>query len=136
MRRFSAILLLLLCCSPFVYGQKTRFGQVTEKPSQSDYTIKVHLSATQIRHYCKGFGDGVSCGEGLYAETILNGKKIELSGSSRIAKNNHTLIVPGDYPARLTKDIHNADSTTISQEYDLLLSDGTVWHCVTTGISE
>jgi hypothetical protein len=136
MKKFVAFLFLVLCSAPLIYGQVTRFGQAKVKPNPADYTIKVHISATHIRHYCSGFRDQVNCDDGLYADAILNGKKFELSGSSEIAINRRVLIVPGDYPARLTKDVHNADSTAVHQEYDLLLSDGTIWKCETSGISE
>jgi hypothetical protein len=66
----------------------------------------------------------------------LNGKKIKLSGVAVIVKKTLMLIAPGDYPAKLLKDIHNSDSSLFNQEYDLLLPDDTVWHCYTTGISE
>jgi hypothetical protein len=98
--------------------------------------LKVHISGARIRPDCSQPGSLVTCSDRLYAEALLNGKKLELKGSAEIIKHNSTIIVPGDYQARLTKDIHNADSSVIAQEYDVLLPDNTVWHCVTTGISE
>jgi hypothetical protein len=127
MRRFAAILFLMLFST---------LAWSADKPNPADYTIKVHISATHIRHFCSERGADVRCDDGIYADAILNGKKIELLGGDVIDKKVGMLIIPGDYPVRLTKDIHNADSTAIRQEYDILLPDGTVWHCVTTGISE
>ena len=75
-------------------------------------------------------------GQALYADAILNGKKLELQGNPIGIQRSWALIIPGDYPARLTKDIHNADSTAIFQEYEILLPDGTVWPCVSSGVSE
>jgi hypothetical protein len=132
MRSSTMILLLVFCFSPFVSGQKTRLGQVTEKPNPADYAIKVHVSKSQIRPVCVS---GL-CNDLLYADAVLNGKKIELSGTDPIVKKTLMLIAPGDYPVKLTKDNHNSDGTLFSQNYDLLLSDGTVWHCWTSGISE
>ena len=136
MRQLVVALCLLLFSTSLIYGQKTRFGQTPEKPNPADYVIKVHISATHIRHYCTDWGVNVNCGEGLYADAIVNGKKIELSGANVIDKKVIMLIIPGDYQVKLTKDNHNSDNTLISQEYDLLLPDGTIWHCVTSGISE
>lgn len=123
MRKFVAVLFLLLCAT---------FVRAAEKPNPADYTIKLHISASRIKTEC---GDGL-CRDILYADTILNGKKLELSGIAVILQKTAVLIVPGDYPAKLLKDIHNSDSTLFNQEYDLLFSDNIVWHCYTTGVTE
>jgi|ERR1035437_2004530 hypothetical protein len=137
MKKFVAVLFLLLCSTSLIYGQKSRLGQATEKPNPAEYPIKVHISATHIRHYCTSFRDMVYCVDGLYADAIVNGKKIELSGSAKnILKHQSVLIIPGDYQIKLTKDNNSADGTLFGQEYDLLLPNGTIWHCVTSGISE
>jgi hypothetical protein len=107
-----------------------------ETPNSADCNINVHFSATRIRPYCIEPGSQVTCSNELYADAVLNGKKLELRGTAEIIKHNSTLIVPGDYRARLTKDIHSADGSAIAQEYDIVLPDNTVWHCVTTGTSE
>jgi hypothetical protein len=132
MRRPVAVLLLLLCSISPIYGQKTRFGQTAEKPNPADYTIKVHVSASHLKTECSS---GI-CSNILYADTVLNGKKIELSGVAVIVKKTLMLIIPGDYPARLIRDEHNSDSTLFNQEYELLLPDNIVWQSFTTGISE
>jgi hypothetical protein len=136
MRKYAAILLLLFCFSPFVSGQKTRYGQTQAKPNPSDYPINVHFSATHIRNICFQPGDRVSCDIELYADAVLNGKKLELSGVMVTFQKARVLVVPGDYPAKLLIDIHNSDSTLFIQEYDLLLPDNIVWKCSTTGVSE
>ena len=124
MRKFAALLFLLLCST---------LAWSADKPNPTEYPIKVHISASHMLPTCEGPG----CGFLLYADAIGNGKKIELSGSAEnIIKHQSVLIIPGDYQASITKDIHNADSTVIRQEYDLLLPDGTVWKCSTSGISE
>jgi hypothetical protein len=130
MRQLVVALSLLLISTSLIYGQKTRFGQTPEKPNPADYVIKVHISATHIRNFCD------HCVDVLLTDALLNGKKIELTGSAMNISGRSVLIIPGDYQARLTKDIHNTDSTVIRQEYDLLLPDGTVWNCFTSGISE
>jgi hypothetical protein len=123
MKKFVAVLFLMLC-STLTWS--------ADKPNPADYTVKVHISASHLKTVC---GDGL-CSNLLYADAVLNGKKIELSGNDPIVKKTLMLIAPGDYPVKLTKDNHNSDGTLFSQEYDLLLPDGTVWHCYTSGISE
>ncbi len=136
MKSFVAAMLLAMCIAPLNYAQKTRFGQKTEAPNPADFTLKVHLSASHIRRGCLGYGDQLSCGNQLYAEVVLNGKKLELSGPPVSIEKQGAMIVPGDYAVRLTQDVHNSDGTAIYQAFDLLLPDNTVWHCFTTGISE
>ena len=136
MRKFVAVLFVLLCSTPLIYGQKTRFGQTPEKPDPADYAIKVHISATHLRNICIQPGASVTCSIGLYADAVLNGKKLELSGVMVTFQKARVLVVPGDYPAKLTIDGQNPDTAWFGQEYDLLLPDGTIWHCYTAGISE
>jgi hypothetical protein len=113
-----------MVCSTFVLA--------ADKPNPADYTIKMHISASRLRTECAND----LCRNILYADTILNGKKIELLGVAVIFQKTLELIVPGDYPAKLLKNIHNSDSTLFNQEYDLQLPDNIVWHCCTTGITE
>ena len=133
MKKFFAVPFLLLCSTSLIYGQKTRLGQTPEKPTPADYPIKMHISASHIVYYC--FGEG-GCRGDLHADAILNAKKFDLTGTTTLDKHNPALLIPGDYPARLTKDVQTGNSAAIYQEYDVLLPDGAVWHCVTTGISE
>ncbi len=136
MKKFVAVLFLMFCASSLIYGQKTRYGQAPETPKTTaaggtnDNLIKVHIFATHIRNFCD------KCIDQLLADALLNGKKIELTGFAKNISGRSVLIIPGDYHARLTKDLHNSDSTEIRQEFDLLLPDGTVWKCFTSGISE
>ncbi|MGA3011336.1 MAG: hypothetical protein ABSD72_13850 [Terracidiphilus sp.] len=136
MRKFLAVLILFLCSTSLIHGQKTRYGQDAEASKTvatngtNNNFIKVHVSATRIRSFCG------NCVDELFADALLNGKKIELAGPARNISGRSVLIIPGDYQARLTKNLHNADSTVVRQEFDLLLPDGTVWHCYTSGISE
>jgi hypothetical protein len=123
MKSFASVLFLLLC---------TTFVQASEKPNPADFTIKVHITASHLKTECAD----VNCKNILYADSILNGKKIELSGVAVIVKKTLMLIIPGDYPARLIRDEHNSDSTLFNQEFELLLPDNIVWQSFTTGISE
>ena len=135
-RKFTAVLALLLCLAFSAHAQRTRFGQTPEEHNPADFAVDVHISASHIRYYCTGFRDQISCGNGLFADVIVSGKKFELSGATTIGKNKSALLVPGDYKARLTKNVKDNDGAVISQEYDVLLSNGATWHCVVTGISE
>jgi hypothetical protein len=132
MRKFVAVSFLLLCFTSLIYAQNTQLEQNTVKTDSANQTITAHISASHLQTEC--FNS--VCSWKLYADAVLNGKKIELSGSAIITMNNYSLIKPGDYQIRLTKDIHNSDRTLFSQAYDLLLPDGAVWHCFTSGIAE
>jgi hypothetical protein len=136
MRKFIVIVALMVCFMFPVRGQKTRLGQIPEKHNLADYSSDVHISSTHIRYYCSGFRDQISCSNGLFADVIVNGKKLELSGATTIGKHEFVLLIPGDYKARLTKNVSDQNGAVIKQEFDVLMSDGTTWHCVTTGISE
>jgi hypothetical protein len=135
-KKFLLVLFLLLCSASLINAQKTRSGQkASEKPSPADYTVKLHISATHNRDNCTG-GGPMPCANWLYADAIVNGKKFELMGTTNLDKHDSVLLIPGDYPARLTRDVQTKNSAELFQEYDVLLPDGATWHCVTTGISE
>jgi uncharacterized FAD-dependent dehydrogenase len=122
------VVLLLVLCSTAIYGQKTRLESDKNASNPANYTVKIHISASHIE-----------CGSGacdLFADTVLNGKKIELRGGTVSYKRINMLLVPGDYAAKLINDSLNPNSAWFGQEYKLLLPDGTTWHCYTTGIFE
>ena len=135
MRKFVVIGVMLAFLSS-TDGQKTRFGQTL--PTLA--TVHLHVFASHLRINCSGSGigagPGVGCGYGLYVDAVLNGKKVELSGDSKIGKQRLALVAPGDYSAELINDEHNADQTVVSQDYRLLLPDGTTWQCQLSGIVE
>jgi hypothetical protein len=132
MKKLLVVLFLIHCVPSSLYGQKSRFGQSAEKPNAADYTVMVHISASHLKTECVNG----NCSNLLYADAVLNGKKVKLSGEAVIVKKTLMLISPGNYTAKLAKDIHNSDSSLFNQEYYLLLPDNTVWHCFTAGISE
>ncbi len=136
MKSLVAVMFFLLCSTSFLDGQKTRLGQKQERPNPADFNVKIHISASHIRPYCTEIGSQIVCNEALFADVPMNGKKLEFKGPAQVLQHSSVLIIPGDYPARITKDVHNSDSTLLSQEYDVLLPDNRVWHCVTAGISE
>ena len=119
MKKFVAVLFLLLCATCL---------QAKDKPNPADYAIKMHISGSNIEPY--------SGGTYLHVDTNLNGKKIELTGAAVTYKRIDMLLIPGDYPAKLLNDSQNPNSAWLGQDYELLLPDGTTWHCSISGISE
>jgi hypothetical protein len=110
----------------------TAVARAAETPNPAGSASKIHVSASHLDTRCVS---GV-CSNLLYADTILNGKKLQLSGNAVIVKKTLMLIAPGDYTAKLLKDNHNSDGSLFNQEYDLFLPDNIVWQCFTTGVSE
>jgi hypothetical protein len=134
MRKIFAVLLLLICTASVIHAQKARYGQAP--PKALGPAVKVHISASHIRESCTGNSGNIWCSPELFADAIVDGKKLELSGASEIEKHEFVVLSPGDYAAEPTKDVHNSDETVINREYNVLLPDGAVWHCIVTGISE
>jgi hypothetical protein len=141
MKRRISIICFLLCLSSLIYGQKYRMGQAPKPANPSEFPLQLHISASHIRRVCTGLDSpnsaGVFCtSDGLFVDAVMNGKKVELWGDSTIGKQKSSILVPGDYKAQLTNDGHNADRTAISQDYVVLLSDGTTWQGHLSGITE
>jgi hypothetical protein len=113
--------------------RKVPTGQYPVNQNQNDYTINVHVSATHFRQ-CATVGLNAPCGEGVYADAVLNGKKVELFGS--VDKHQALLIVPGDYRAMLPKKPRASNTVVFFQDYYVLLPDKTAWPCEITGFSE
>ena len=133
MRRFFVALLLCLC-SLAMYGQKTRFGQEAPyaKPGV-DYPIKVHISGLHYRGEYKGSGLNEAV---IYADTVMDGKKLELRGDSEQLPFQAYNLSPGDYQARLLKDPHKVSDTPMFQEYEVVLPNKKVWRCTVSGVYE
>ena len=74
------------------------------------------------------------CGEGLYAEATLDGKKFEIFGG--VDKHQAPLLVPGDYLAMLPKKPLDGGKPVLGQGYYVLLPDRSAWICSITGLSE
>lgn len=136
MRKSLVVVCFLIGALPLAHSQKIRFGQVQKKPDPAKFTVHVHISSTHQLAGCSGSGNSVECGPGLFAETVIDGKKVELWGNATFGKYKYAVLAPGDYLAQVTGDVHNADSTVIAETYLLLLSDGTTWPCGLSGMSE
>jgi hypothetical protein len=112
---------------------KYRPGQYPVNQNPNDYTINLHVSATHFRE-CATVGLNGPCGEGVYVDAILNGKKVELFGS--VDKHQSLLIVPGDYRAMLPNRPRASSIEVLFQHYYVLLPDKAAWPCEITGFSE
>lgn len=136
MRNSVLALFLLAGLLPLAQSQKTRFGQTQEKADPANFPVHVHISNSHIRYSCSGVNTSIMCNPNLYADAVIDGKKVELWGQATIGKVHFAVLAPGDYQAQVKDEAHNADNTALSRNYLLLLSDGTTWHCALSGLSE
>jgi hypothetical protein len=112
-----------------MHGQKTRLSQEPQHAQPGDvYPIKVHISGLHYRVEDVAWV--------IYADAVVNGKKIELNGGQYSHFTTFYKLPLGDYQARVLKDSHKIDGTPMFQQYELVLPDKTVWRCAVTGISE
>jgi hypothetical protein len=134
----AALLMLLINVVPFAYGQKTRFGpRSPEAKTGVDYPVRVHVTAIQIRSHCSELKGPASCRDVVYAESVIDGKKLELMGDRVWLPTFYVFpVTPGDYKARITKEAPTAVLAPLDREYELVMPDETVWPCSVTGISE
>jgi hypothetical protein len=95
-----------------MHGQKTRWGQeLPHAKTGDDYPIKVHISGIHYRGEYTGSGQTADV---IYADAVMNGKKVELRGD-REAPFQYYKLPLGDYQARLLKDPHKMGDTPIFQ---------------------
>ncbi|MGA7242362.1 MAG: hypothetical protein WBX19_04225 [Terracidiphilus sp.] len=97
-----------------------------------DYPIAFHISGIHVRTPCKG----ETCNDVVYADAIVDGKRIELMGDWIWYPNYSSVaLFPGDYKGRLFKD-SKKNAGPIFQQYELLLRENTIWRCTVTGVYE
>ena len=132
MKKLFALSIIFLCSLASAQG-KYRAGQYPVDQKPPNYTIKVHISATRFRS-CAVLAVNTYCGEGLYADATLEGKKFEVFGG--VDKRQSSLIVPGDYMAMLPKKPRYGGQAVVGQWYYVLLPDKSAWICGITGRSE
>jgi hypothetical protein len=136
LKKLAVTLFLTTCLLPFIYGQKTRLAPAPKARPGVEYPIKVHVSAVSIRKECPARLNNEPCNE-LDVDAIIDGKKIELRGVEvSYPSYKRFNVLPGDYKARLLKNRSNARAAPLDSEYELVLSDKSVWSCTVTGISE
>jgi hypothetical protein len=121
---------LAFCSSSFLmHGQKTRLSQEPQHATPGAvYLIKVHISGLHYRVEDVAWV--------IYADAVVDGKKVELYGAQRSHFSTFYKLPLGDYQARLLRDSHKIDGTPMYQQYELVLPDSAVWRCTVTGFSE
>ena len=86
----------------------------------------MHISGIHVRTHCGSLTN--LCDDVFYADATLNGKKVDLMGS--------TVPIPlGDYEAKQVKS-PVPGLQEIGQKYEILLRDRSIWRCTVTGFSE
>jgi hypothetical protein len=120
-------------CSLVTHGQKTRFGQELPHAKPGDnYPVKVHISGIRYRKEYVGSGQTADV---IYADAVVNGKKVELRRDREVPFQYLKLSL-GNYQARLRKDPRKIGDTPIFQVYEVVFPDRTVGSFTVTGISE
>ena len=110
-----------------------RYGQELADAKPGDnYPIKVHISAIHYRKEHIGSGQNADV---LYADAVMNGKKIELRGDREVPFQYFKLPL-GDYQARLVRDPHKMGDMPLFQIYEVVFPDRTVGSFTVTDISE
>jgi hypothetical protein len=123
--------LSLIFCTSLVCAQSSQ-----KTKADVAHPLTVHVSASHIQYNCPIASNGCSSSD-LYANVTVNGKKLELMGPAQIVRKvQPSVLLPGDYPARILSDTQAAGGSLARQEYELVLADGTVWHALVTGITE
>jgi hypothetical protein len=138
MGKSFAVVILLVGVAPFLCGQKLRYGPGPPVAKAGvEFPIKVHVSGIEIRSRCSEFKGPTSCRDVVYAETLVDGKKIELMGDRVWLPTFFVFpVMPGDYDARVVRDAPKPDEAPLDQEYELVLKGGTLWRCTVTGMAE
>jgi hypothetical protein len=132
MKRFCFGLAVLLC-SVSLHAQKTRYGQELPfaKPGV-DYPLAVHVAGLRVRADCtEGYCDNI-----LFVDVTVNGRKLELEGSSGIPEKPYkgpVLLSIGDFRGRVLK---NASGMGIGDGYELVLPNNKVLPFLVTGVFE
>jgi hypothetical protein len=141
--RKSAVILLLLLCLSFAYGQKTRFGQAPPKAKPgTNYPIQAHVSGIHIRTECTVYDpmphlQDQPCREVAFVDVTLDGKRMELMGNwTWVPGEYQTPITVGDFAARIVKDNPKMSASPMHRKYEILLPDKTAWRCEVSGYYE
>ncbi len=95
------------------------FGAVSwAAPNPDDYSINLHVTAS---HWIVMPGTG----SGMYQELTgtVDGKKYTFIGEEVLTTHSLSVLAPGDYKAKLVRDIHK-NTFQFSQTYELLFPEG------------
>ena len=110
------LIVLIFICSVFAYAV----------PNTADYNIDVHVSATRMVRY----GGEIARHQNL--TVTIDGKKLELETIDL----PNSLLMLGDYKAKIVKDRHGAGDYDSWKVYELLLPDHKTRQFVVVGQSE
>jgi hypothetical protein len=95
-------------------------------PNPADYTVTVHVTGSHFRS---------SYGSSLVFDCLIDGKKIELSGSPLLNPQLPAVLKPGDYRARIIQT-NKYPAYLNTDHYQLLLPDNKTADFAVTGLSE
>lgn len=124
--------LAMLACSISLNAQKTRAGQLAFAKPGVSYPLTIHIYALRVRPDCSnGY-----CINVLYADVILNGRKLEMEGSTGIPEKPYKrtdLLGFGDMRARAFR---KTSAVNLGDRYEILLANNHILDCVISGMSE
>ena len=127
--------LLVLSISLFsvtLYGQKVRYGQGLPSVTPGvDYPIQAHIYGVHLRPDCTQ----ASCMDVLYADALVNGRKLEFRSFSYFPYVPLTMSL-GDYRARIVKAASTTSPGDVGDTYELVVQGNKALRCMVTGLSE
>lgn len=125
-------LILALClvfCAVAVHAQDQQPSSAAAPAVGA--VVNVHVTASHV--------EGCFTVPCLYVDVAINGKKYELQGVARYGRKSKvpegSVLAPGDYQAKLTKDVENG-SGLFFQVYELQLPGGDTWEGTVSGVWE
>lgn len=129
MKKLWLVLCLTLCAAA-VHAQD-------QQPSTAPVVgsvVNIHVTASHVEPCWAN-----TCTDTLYVDVVINGKKYELRGSAngdiRRKIPTDSVLAPGDYQAKLKKNVVNA-SGMFFQVYNVLLPGGDTWEGTVSGVWE
>jgi hypothetical protein len=130
--RTVAFVLFLAVCAAAARAQATQ--STTASALAVGAVVSVHVTASHVDRCW-----GTACPDTLYVDAVIHGKKYELegiaNGDRKLKILPDSVLAPGDYQAKLKKDVENA-SGMFFQVYELQLPGGDTWEGTVSGVSE
>ena len=106
---------------------------VAEKPNPADYTVAIHVHASNLVNSCSSDNKGSSCGMMQHLTATIGGMPMRQYELERPVDSN--VLRVGDYKARIVTNLKpRAEEYTLV--YEILLSDGKTGRFAVTGESE
>jgi hypothetical protein len=103
-------------------------------PQSNDYPVNVHVRSSHWNME----PSLIDSHPVLRLQVVIEGKNVELAAPATLNANFQagvTLLLPGDYKARLVQDVHKTAYES-SQAYEFLLPDKKTRKFVVVGLSE